>query len=855
MPFWSDLYKLWSGAFRADPVSELENTRNIQGAGVTAPEGIPDIRGGQNGFNDGGNFSIRGSSNDFIDLSSVSNRQARYKEYDRLRSVAEIEMALTVFADETCVAGHTKIATPFGFITIKELAEQKKPGERFMVYAYDFTKKDWTIGWGHSPRMTKTAPTVRVCFDDGNDAICTPDHKILLRNGEWKQAGELRMGDELMPFYRIRPNHTMTQLKTNQFPRLYSFVDGWKHERQMIDEWRAGKKLSRYERVNKVIRVLSSGISLKEAQKIVRHDRGLMSRWLEKEGFSCKEISYLSTIPDRRRVVGVFAHDTIPVYDLSVEEHQNFASDSICFHNCQVGETGHMFEIKAKDKGVKDEAEFLLHEVLDIEENLWSDVKNLCLLGDTFWEAIVNDQNPKAGIVKLQRLPADSMYRIETTKGKLMEFQQSKEGPDYQSLARVEVTKATDADLMQATALRFTPEQIIHMKIGDDRKTFYPYGVSLIEAARGPAHQLRLMEDAMLVYRLTRAPERRVFYIDVGQLPQARAEAYLDRMKDQFRKKKVATNKGGGVGASAVEERWHAPSQEEDYWLPLRPNTNTRIETLPGAQNLGEIDDAIYFRNKLFVALNFPKNYAGQEDPQQTRITLSSQDVKFARMIERIQKSVARGIRTLITRHLQLLGYPEERIHDLQVKMTPPSDWREISRNEVVEARFNRAATLKGSQLMSDYDILVDILKFDPERAKEYVARMKQQKLEDLKIQVMAANPALLGLGQPPNDETELGVDANGPNSQIAPTDQQPPQNAGGGEPEGQEAPPPPGGEEQPEENPNGPPQGNSAGKAGQEPMGIPEPEAEDIEKYDLQLRDYSREIDEEEVDRGELGE
>lgn len=858
MPFWSDLYKLWNGAFRADPLSELENTRNIQGAGVTAPEGIPDIRGGQNGFNDGGNFSIRGSSNDFIDLSSVSNRQARYKEYDRLRSVAEIEMALTVFADETCVAGHTKIATPFGYITIKELAEQKKPGERFMVYTYDFKKKDWTIGWGHTPRMTKTAPTVRVCFDDGSDAICTPDHRVLLRTGEWKQAGELRNGEELMPFYRVRPNQDMTQIKTNQFPRIYSFVDGWKHERQMIDEWRAGKKLSRYERVNKIIRVLSSGVSMKEAQKIMHHDRGLMAKWLEKEGFSNKEIVYLSTLPDRRRVVGVFAHDTIPVYDLSVEEHQNFASDSICFHNCQVGENGHMFDIKAKDRGVKEEAEFLLHEVLDIEENLWSDVKNLCLLGDTFWEIILNEQNPKAGIMKLQRLPADSMYRIETIKGKLMEFQQSKEGPDYQSLARVEVTKATDADLLQATALRFTPEQIIHMKIGDDRKTFYPYGVSLIEAARGPAHQLRLMEDAMLVYRLTRAPERRVFYIDVGQLPQARAEAYLDRMKDQFRKKKVATGKGGGVGASAVEERWHAPSQEEDYWLPLRPNTNTRIETLPGAQNLGEIDDAIYFRNKLFVALNFPKNYAGQEDPQQTRITLSSQDVKFARMIERIQKSIARGIRTLITRHLQLLGYPEERIHDLAVHMTPPSDWREISRNEVVEARFNRAATLKGSQLMSDYDILVDILKFDPERAKEYVARMKQQKLEDLKIQVMAANPQLLGLGQPPNDETELGIDSNGPNSQIAPTNQQPPQNAGGGENAGQEeAPPPPGAEGEPtsEEPEQGPPQGHSAGKAKQEPMGIPEPDEGDIDKYDLQLRDYSREIDEEEVDTGELGE
>lgn len=844
MPFWADLYKLWTSAFTPNPLEELEGDRNIEGAGVTQPDAVPDIRG-QDGFYEGGRGSVKlRDSNDVVDLTSVSNRVARYKEYDRIRSVAEIEMALTVFADETCVAGDTKIATPFGYITIKELAEQKKPGERFMVYAYDFAKKDWTIGWGHSPRMTKTAPTVRVCFDDGSEAICTPDHRVLLRDGTWKCAGELHMGSELMPFYRIRPNFNMTQLKTNQFPRIYSFVDGWKHERQFIDEWRIGKKIKKYERVNKLVRTLAAGVSMREAEKVLHHDRSVISVWLAREGFSCKEISYLASFPDRRRVIGVFPHETIPVYDLSVEEHMNFASDSICFHNCQFGENGHMFEIKTKDEGVKEEAEFLLHEVLDVEDNLWSDTKNLCLLGDTFWEIVADPNNPKAGVIKMQRLPADSMYRIETTKGKLIEFQQGKEGPDYQSLARVEVLKATDSDLLQATALRFAPEQVIHMKLGEDRKTFYPYGVSLIEAARGPAHQLRLMEDAMLVYRLTRAPERRVFYIDIGQLPQARAEAYIERMKDQFRKKKVATGKGGGVGASAVEERWHAPSQDEDFWLPLRPNTNTRIETLPGAQNLGEIDDAIYFRNKLFVALNFPKNYAGQEDPQQTRVTLSSQDVKFARMIERIQKAIARGLKLLVIRHLQLRGFPEERIHDLQIKMTPPSDWREISRNEVIEARFNRAAAVKGSQLMSDYDILVDILKFDPTRSKEYVARMKQQKIEDLKIQIAAQNPQLLGLGQPPNDEKEIGVDATGPNNQLSPPEQPPVENPAGGEPDAEPQAPP----EQPEQE--GKPK-----KAGQEPANIAEPSQEDIDKYDLQIRDYSREIDEPEVDVGELGE
>lgn len=850
MPLWSDVMKYFTYAFRPSPMEQARGAKAAQSVGVTQPDAVPDIRGGNDGFWSGGKGVLR-VSNDFVDLSSVSNRQSRYKEYERLRSVAEIETALTVFADEMCVAGDTKVATMFGHITIQELTEKKPFGERFLVYCYDFARKDYTLGWAHSPRVVKTAPTVRIALDDGTDFTATADHRVLLRSGEWRMAGELRPDDELMPFYRQPANQRLTGLKSNQFARVFTFNDGWKHERQFIDEWKLNKRIGKYERVGKVIRMIREGLSANQICQLMGVTWKPVKQWLKNEGFTYAEVQSLCKKSDRRVVVGIFPGETIPVYDLSVDKHENFCGESVVFHNCQIGENNRLFEVKCEDDDVKDEAEFLLNEVLETEEWAWSEAKNLCLYGDRFWEVVISEENPKAGIVKIVSLPPDSVYRIETTKGKLLEFQQSKEGPDYQSLARVEVTKATDADLAQATAIRFAPEQIVHLRIGDERKTFYPYGVSLVEAARGPAHQLRLMEDAMVVYRLTRAPERRVFYIDVGQLPPFKAEAFIERMKDQFRKKKVHTNKG--AGASSVEERWHAPSADEDYWLPIRPNSGTKIETLPGAQNLGEIDDALYFRNKLFIALNFPKNYAAQEaDSQQTRITLSSQDVKFARLIERLQKSIAKGLREIVIRHLRLRGFPEEKWSDIQIKMTPPSDWREISRNEVIEARYNRAAAMKGAQMMSDYDILVDILRFDQDKAKEYVARMKQQKLEDLKLQVMGQNPQLLGLGQPPSDEKEIGADANGPNSNPGP---QP--DAGQPPPGGDQAAPP-----ADDQGGGGPPDGGGgpAGNAGQGPGGpegtpIAEPSDEEISKYNLGIRDYSKEIDEEEVDETELGE
>lgn len=1084
---WSDIYKLFYYVFQQDPTErETQRELRMQGAGVTAPGAIPNLRaGGEDGSQWGGQqapIRIRlGDSTDFIDLSSVTNRISRLKEYDRLQNVAEIETALTTFADEACVTGDTVVMTPFGEIEIEKLTEIKKPDERFLVYAWDFDKHDYTLSWAYNPRKVKKSPIVKIILDNGTTFSCTKDHRVLLKDETWVEAGDLKYGDELMPFYRIRPNSHLNPLKTKQFPRIFTFNNGWMHERQFIEEWKLGKSDSKYTRLNKIIRYCHDGLNDGQICAAMNTSAMMVKKWMEKEGFVKKEILHLiKKYSDKRVVVGtVDSHEEVPVYDLSVDEHQNFATDNVILHNCQEDDEGHVFQIKCEDEAIKREATILVRKVLELDNRAWHIAKSLFKNGDYFLEVIIDPQNPKKyGVTKVQPLPADSVYRIETIKGRLIEFQQSKEGPDYQNLARVEVTKASKAELAQATAIRFTPEQIIHMKIGDDRQSFYPYGVSVIEAARGPAHQLRLYEDAMLVYRLSRAPERRVFYIDVGQLPPFKAEAFMERMKDQFRKKKVYSKKGGVGGASAVEERWYAPAMDEDYWIPMRPNANTRIETLPGAclslntkiplldgrilslqeiikefdngnqlwayscnpkngkfapgkiswagvtrrntevvkitldngesivctpdhkfpiigkgdieaqnlevgeslipfnirkkkirsnnkylqlycnelkewefvhrlvsryfngikyeneimletvkdsqaklaqtitirftpekimhmevgddrqkfhpygvslieinkslkharkesnlynhkvikveklpykidtgtltidnkeeihgyhnfaisscyvknSNLSDIDDALFMRNKLFVALNFPKNYLSNDDPQATRLTLSQQDVRFARLVERLQKPIKFGIRDIIFRHLRIKGYPEGLYEDLEVSMTPPSDWRKINRNEATQTMFDRAATLKGSQLMSDFDILTRILEIEDDEAKMIVSRVKAQKLEELKLQIVGSNPELLGINTPEQEGTEIGTQAGGPSPML------------GGEQPPAEAQPPVEGE-----SPPMPPEQQQQPATTQ----LPEPSKEEIEEYDLDIIDYSRDIDHEEIDRG----
>ena len=818
---WYNYFKLFTYGFQRDPYSKSQDPKTLTGAGVSQPDALQTMGGDDVAAGSQGLMAYR-QSNDMIDITTLTNRSGRYKEYERLRNIPEIETVMTVISDEACVSASTKIATPFGLKTIKELVDEGS-SEKFLVYCFDEETKDHTLGWAYSPRFVKKEETLTIVLEDGSSYTATKDHKVLLRNGKWEETGNLKESDELMAFYRLPVTHE-PKIKKNQFPRIFTYNTGWTHERFFVDKWRFGKTEENEKRLHKALHMLSKGIMVKKVAETLGITTVGLQNKVEGSGFTAKELKKLSRKNDYRRVVGIVQNEPEDVYDISVEKHKCFCTDSVVLHNCQKDDGGNICSVSVGNDDVKNEIEFLFfnRSMINLNKNGWNWFKNLCVNGDHFLEIILNPESPEEGVYKTSTLPAETMYRIETTRGKLIEFQQSKEGPDYTSLTNP-IDLTSNQDVEKSTAIRFSPYQIIHFRIGEDRKTFYPYGVSLIEPARSPAHQLRLMEDSMVVYRLARASERRVFYIDVGQLPPHKVDSLMDRMKDQFRKRKVAG--GYGEGADKVDERWQPPAVDEDFWLPLRPGSNTRIETLPGASSLGEIDDAIYFRTKLFVSLNFPKNYFSGEDINITKVSLSSQDVKFARMIERLQSSFEDGLYELADRHLILRGYPQELYKDLKIKMTAPSDWRELSRLDVINSRLGVATQLKSSLLMSDYDIYINWLKYSQDQTDEMLGRLKIQKLEELKIQVLSQNPQLLGVGVPGGEkpETELGTEPGGPSANL-------------------EAPAPETESPEPSENPEETEQATNA-------QPLSEPSKDEIEKYGLEILDYETEMDEENPD------
>lgn len=836
MAHWTDFFKLFSYAGAEDSLSKLNNKSNLTGAGSMTGDS-PNLYG--NTVDVGAGTTNLRQTYDMIDTTLLSNRKQRYKEYERLRNIPEIEMAMNLIADEACVSGNTMVATPHGFFSIKKLAEDHKD-DRFLVYCWDFEKNDYALGWAYAPRMTKHAKeTVCVALDDGTSITATPDHKILKSNGEWIEIGALKEKDELMPFYKSPRNPILNNLTKNQQPRIFTFRKGWLNERQFVDYWKGTfQEDLTYESIKKLSR---SNFSIKKIAKSLNIEVSKVHTVLKKHGFTYLELKNLNKKQKCRRVIGVCKGEAQNVYDISVEKHKCFATDSVILHNCQKDDLGNVLKVITKNSAIRKEAEFfLLHRKMqNLNRRAWELLKSLIINGDLFLEHIIDPESPKSGIVKTMEYPPETMYRLETIKGRLLEFQQSNEDPDWKAVEKSPLNgKWTDSELSQSTAIRFAPNQITHIRLGESRKLFSPYGQSLIEPARGPAHSLRLLEDSMIVYRLARAPERRVFYIDGGTLPPAKAEAYLERMKALYRKRKVPTARGL-TGNNAVEEKWTPPAVDEDIWVLTRPNAQNKIETLPGASNLGEIDDAVYFRQKLLVSLNLPRNYFSNEDMQATKVSLSSQNANFSRFIERIQGNFEDGMLAMLEIHFQLRGIPEELYEDLRIKMTPPSEWREASRAELTSKRIADASSLKSAKLWSTYDIYKMIFKFEESETQEMLARLKIEGLEEMKSQIIAQNPQMIGVGVPGESEEdnkqELGANPGGPN--FNPSGEQPPQ----------ENPPPPSPDGGMGDAPTEEPQPTKK-KHNHPPL--PDVSEDDLEKYDLEIQNYESEMDKEDVDR-----
>jgi len=322
----------------------------------------------------------------------------------------------------------------------------------------------------------------------------------------------------------------------------------------------------------------------------------------------------------------------------------------------------------------------LFHHKLDINTNLQMWARGLCKYGDDF---VYLKLDQEKGIVGCQQLPNIEIERMEGASSKVMNQRD---------------TKVPTRELRfqwKNKDLEFQAWEVAHFRLlGDDRKL--PYGTSMLDKIRRIWKQLLLAEDAMLIYRTSRAPERRVFKIFVGNMDDKDIEPYVQKVANKFKRQPISDPTNG-----QVDMRYNQMAVDQDYFVPVRdPGQTMPIETLPGAQNLGEIADIEYIQKKMLAALRIPKAFLGFEEVVGDGKNLALMDIRFARTINKIQKSLIQELNKVALIHLYLLGMEDE-LNNFTLSLTNPSSQSDLLKIEMWKEKITlyKDATSDQSQV------------------------------------------------------------------------------------------------------------------------------------------------------------
>jgi hypothetical protein len=313
---------------------------------------------------------------------------------------------------------------------------------------------------------------------------------------------------------------------------------------------------------------------------------------------------------------------------------------------------GYVLQVYSESKRIKSILVDLFVNVLDINTNLPMWIRNMCKYGDNFVYLKLDSEKGVTGCMQLPNIEIERLERGIESKT---------------STATVNVNRKDLKFIWKVKSTEFNTWEIGHFRLlGDDRKL--PYGTSMLEKARRIWKQLVLAEDAMLIYRTSRAPERRVFKVFVGNMDDKDVEPYVQRVANKFKRDQVVDRKTGNV-----DLRFNQMAVDQDYFIPVRDAAATMpIETLPGGTNLSEIADIEYIQKKLVTALRVPKAYLGFEEPVGDGKNLSLLDIRFARTINRIQKSAIAEMNKIAIIHLFLMGFEDE-LSNFTLQLTNPS--------------------------------------------------------------------------------------------------------------------------------------------------------------------------------------
>jgi hypothetical protein len=390
---------------------------------------------------------------------------------------------------------------------------------------------------------------------------------------------------------------------------------------------------------------------------------------------------------------------------------------------------GDILKIKTDNPKVAKILHNLFFDIMNIEFNLWSYIRNMTKYGDFYLHLEILD---KYGVVNVKPLSVYEVTRLEDhdiENPKLIQFKLE----EFTS----GVSRGSSPDEF------YENYEIAHFRNLADTN-YLPYGKSMLEGARRVWKQLTLMEDAMLIHRMMRAPEKRIFKVDIGNIPPSEVDNFMQQIVSKMKKIPVIDQKSGEYNL-----RYNMESITEDYYLPVRGgDSGTSIDTLPGLGNDGAIDDIEYLKNKMMAALKIPKAFLGYEEGVGSKATLAAEDVRFARTIERLQKIICAELEKIAVVHLYTQGFEDAELINFDLELTIPSMIHQQEKLELLNQQTEISNLLIENKLMSRewiYNNIFDLNEQDKKEIFDGIIEDRKQAFRMEQITMEGNDPAESG--------------------------------------------------------------------------------------------------------------
>ena len=396
-------------------------------------------------------------------------------------------------------------------------------------------------------------------------------------------------------------------------------------------------------------------------------------------------------------------------YDAIVASALDIVADESTLKN----DLGEVLRIKSNNEDIQQILYNLFYDVLNIEFNLWSWIRQMCKYGDFFLKMEIAEKYGVYNVIPYTAYHIERQENYDKEHPNAIRFRYSPEGiyaggSGYYGAPNLGTFNDNEQGIF------FDNYEMAHFRLLTD-VNYLPYGRSYLEPARRIFKQYILMEDAMLIHRISRSPDRRIFYINVGSIPPNEVENFMQKTISTMKRTPLMDSQTGEYNL-----KYNQQNLLEDFYIPIRGNdTSTKIETTPGLQYDG-IQDVTYLRDKLFAALKVPKAFMGYDKDLSGKATLAAEDIRFARTIDRIQRITLSELYKIALVHLYSQGYTGDELTNFELDLTGPSIIYDQEKIALLTQKVDLAKNIMETKLLPTDWIYDHIFNFSQDEYDEY---------------------------------------------------------------------------------------------------------------------------------------